>query len=147
MKFFVRAHPVEVKEAVAGDGVFVEYFVELAQAEEENLIIMKLLQSPILYHGPRQTRPSLIRNMYAAFIILRVVRPPQICITYNVRLGPPGQTLLNVLVVPLIEGSAGGMHACVFYFGLYSVFVNDVVPDFWVFLLSVTIQFELVLAS
>jgi len=53
MQLFVGAHPVEVKHTVASDGVIIENLVKFAKAEEKNLVIVVLLQSPVLNHRAR----------------------------------------------------------------------------------------------
>ncbi len=76
MQLLVSSHPVQVQQVLPNDGIIMEHLIKLAQLEEQNLIIIRPLNLPILMHGRRECFPLLLRDVQGCRVVLGMVRPP-----------------------------------------------------------------------
>ena len=57
------AHPIEVQQFVAQNGIVVKDLIELSKLEKEHFFKVVLLKVPILSHARRKVLPFTRRNM------------------------------------------------------------------------------------
>ena len=101
--FRIRLHPVEVKDAVANHGIFIEELVKLAQFKEDNAVVALALDFPILSHGGGEIVPLFIRDKKGGGVIFGVRRPATVGIHDVFVSDKPGFPLKQLLFTHLIR--------------------------------------------
>lgn len=73
VEFLGAAHPVEVQQFLADDGITVKDFIELAKFEEKDLLVVSLLDVPVLLHARCEGQPLFLRDEKCSGIVVGVI--------------------------------------------------------------------------